>query len=161
MHKLLLSHDQNSYLIGAVIHHSSCQANFRRQLIISLHWYACISMNTHCYVIYHISSGTDWWALSNVSLIGQICLVIYEILANKDFIVTDDLISQLFVFAFVHSTYVQIALIWGFIIQLSLWKSVYWLWRYKLNKVCDIFIYFIQCPFQTNLGNFSSSVIAI
>ena len=44
----------------------------------------------------------------------QICLVIHEILANKDFIVTDDLISQLFVVAFVYSAYVQIALIWGF-----------------------------------------------
>ena len=30
MHKLLLSHDQNSYLVGAVICHNSCQANFRR-----------------------------------------------------------------------------------------------------------------------------------
>ena len=30
-----------------------------------------------------------------------------------------------------------IALIWGFPVQLSLWKSVHWLWRYKLNKVCD------------------------
>ena len=29
------------------------------------------------------------------------------------------------------------ALIWGFPVQLSLWKLVYWLWRYKLNKVCD------------------------
>ena len=34
-------------------------------------------------------------------------------------------------------SYMQIALIWGFTMQLSLWKSVYWLWRYKLNKVCD------------------------
>ena len=50
----------------------------------------------------------------------EICLVIYEILANEDFTVTDDLISQLFVVAFVHSTYVQIALIWGFTAQLSL-----------------------------------------
>jgi len=53
------------------------------------------------------------------------------------FIVTDGLISQLFVVAFVHPAYVQIAIIWGFPVQLSLWKSVYWLWRYKLNKVCD------------------------
>ena len=35
------------------------------------------------------------------------------------------------------SAYVQIALIWGFPVQLSLWKSVYWLWRYKLNEVCN------------------------
>jgi len=43
----------------------------------------------------------------------EICLVVHEILANEDFTVTDNLISQLFV-AFVHLTYVQIALIWGF-----------------------------------------------
>jgi len=48
----------------------------------------------------------------------QICPVIHEILANSDFLVTDDLISQLFVVAFVHSAYVQIALIWGFPAQL-------------------------------------------
>ena len=41
----------------------------------------------------------------------QIHLVIHEILANKDFKVTDDLISQLFVVTFVHLAYVQIALI--------------------------------------------------
>jgi len=42
------------------------------------------------------------------------------ILANKDFTVTDDLISWLFVIAFVHPVYVQITLIWGFTAQLSL-----------------------------------------
>ena len=67
----------------------------------------------------------------------QICSAIYEILADKAFIATDGLISQSFVVAFVHPTYVQIALIWGFTSQLSLWKLVYWLWRYKLNEVCD------------------------
>ena len=65
-------------------------------------------------------------------------LVFYEILTNEDFTVTDDLISQLFVVTFVHSTYMQIAFIWHFTVQLSLWKLVYWLWRYKLNEVCDI-----------------------
>ena len=35
----------------------------------------------------------------------EICLVISEIIANKTFIVTDGLISQLFVVAFVHSIY--------------------------------------------------------
>jgi len=50
----------------------------------------------------------------------QIHPVIHEILANKDFTVTDNLISQLLVVAFVHPTYVQIALIWGFTEQLSL-----------------------------------------
>jgi len=104
---------------------------------MSLHWYACISMNTYCYEIYHISLEIVWWALSNTSLIVWIHLVVHEILANKDFTVTDDLISQLFVVTFVHPTYVQISLIWGFTVQLSLWKSVHWLWRYKLNEVCD------------------------
>ena len=74
----------------------------------------------------------------------QICLVIHEILADKAFTATDGLISQSFVVAFVHSTYVQIALIWSFPVQLSLWKSVYWLWRYKLNEVCDTLKKFIE-----------------
>ena len=104
---------------------------------MSLHWYACISMNTYCYVIYHISLETVQWALSNTSLNIWIHPVIHEILVNKDFTVTDDLISWLFVVAFVHSAYMQIALIWVFTVQLSLWELVYWLWRYKLNKVCD------------------------
>jgi len=50
----------------------------------------------------------------------QICLAVHEILANKAFTATDGLISQSFVVAFVHSTYVWIALIWGFPLQLSL-----------------------------------------
>ena len=121
-----------------LISNGSCQANFRRQLIMLLYWYACISMNTYCYMIYHISLETVWWVLFNTSLIMQICPVVHEILSNETFIVTDGLISQLFVVAFVYPIYVQIALIWGFTVQLSLWKLVYWLWRYKLNKVCDI-----------------------
>ena len=44
-------------------------------------------------------------------MIVQICPVIHEILTNKDFTVTNNLISWLFVVAFVHSAYVQIALI--------------------------------------------------
>jgi len=63
---------------------------------------------------------------------------IHEILADKAFTATDGLISQSFVVTFVHSTYMWIVLIWGFPVQLSLWKSVHWLWRYKLNEVCDI-----------------------
>ena len=50
----------------------------------------------------------------------QIHPVIHKILANKDFTVTNGLISQLFVVAFVHPTYIWIFLIWGFIVQLSL-----------------------------------------
>jgi len=53
-------------------------------------------------------------------LIVQIHPTIHEILANKAFTVTDDLISQLFVVAFVHPAYMQIAIIWGFLAQLSL-----------------------------------------
>jgi len=128
MCKLLLSYDQNSYLMEAVICDSSYQANFRRWLIMSLYWYACISINTYCYVIYHISLEIVWWALSNASLIMQIHLVIHEILVNRDFTVTNDLISWLFVITFVHPTYIQIALIWSFTVQLSLWKLVHWLW---------------------------------
>ena len=94
-------------------------------------------MNTYCYEIYYISSEIVWWALLSTSSIIWIHLAIHEILANKDFIITDDLISWLFVVAFVHPAYMQIALILGFTVQLSLWKSVHWLWRYKLNEVCD------------------------
>jgi len=50
----------------------------------------------------------------------QIYLVIHEILANKAFIVTDDLISWLFIVASVHPAYMQIVLIWGFPVQVSL-----------------------------------------
>ena len=104
---------------------------------MSLHWYACISTNTCHFEMHHISLGTDWWALPNASLIVQIRSAVHEILADKAFTATDVLISQLFVVAFVHPTYVRIALIWSFLAQLSLWKLVYWLWRYKLNEVCD------------------------
>ena len=41
----------------------------------------------------------------------QIHPAIHEILTNKAFVVTDGLISQLFVVTFVHPTYLQIALI--------------------------------------------------
>ena len=47
----------------------------------------------------------------------QIHSAVYEILAEKAFTATDVLISQSFVVAFVHFTYVQIALIWGFTVQ--------------------------------------------
>jgi len=104
---------------------------------MSLYWYACISINTYCYTIYHILLETDWWALSNASSIVRIRSAVPEILADKAFTATDVLISQSFVVTFVHPAYVRIDLIWGFPAQLSLWKSVYWLWRYKLNKVCD------------------------
>jgi len=50
----------------------------------------------------------------------QIRLAVYKVLADKAFTVTDDLISWLFVVAFVHPAYVQIALIWGFLAQLGL-----------------------------------------
>jgi len=50
----------------------------------------------------------------------QICLAIHEILANKAFIVINNLISWLFAIAFVYSAYMQIAFIWDFSVQLSL-----------------------------------------
>jgi len=105
---------------------------------MSLHWYACISTNTCCFEMNHISLETNWWALSNASSIVWIRSAVHEILADKAFTATDGLISQSFVVAFVHLAYVRIALIWGFPAQLSLWKSVHWLWRYKLNEVCDM-----------------------
>ena len=104
---------------------------------MSLHWYACISTNTCRFEMHHISLETDWWALPNASSIVWICSTVHEILADKAFTATDGLISQSFIVAFVHPTYVQIALIWGFPAQLSLWKSVHQLWRYKLNEVCN------------------------
>ena len=67
----------------------------------------------------------------------QICSAIYEILVDEAFTATDGLISQSFVVALVPPIYVQIALIWGFLAQLGLEKSVHWFWRYKLNEVCD------------------------
>jgi len=102
-----------------------------------LHWYACISTNTYCFEMYHILVETDWWTLPNASSIVWIRSAVHEILADKAFTATDGLISQSFVVPFVHPTYVQITLIWGFPAQLGLWKSVHWLWRYKLNEVCD------------------------
>ena len=102
-----------------------------------LYWYACISTNTYCFEIYHILLETDWWALLKASSTVQIHSAVHEISADKAFIATDVLISQSFVVTFVYLTYMQIALIWGFLAQLSLWKSVYWLWRYKLNEVCN------------------------
>jgi len=44
----------------------------------------------------------------------QIHSAIHEIFADEAFIATDGLISQSFVVAFVHPTYMQIALIWAF-----------------------------------------------
>ena len=69
---------------------------------MSLYWYACIFINTYCYVIYNISLETVWWALFNTSLIVQICLVIHEILANEDFIITNGLISQFFLLSLLY-----------------------------------------------------------
>ena len=122
---------------------------------MSLHWYACISTNTCRFERHHISLETDWWAPSNTSSIVWIRSAVHEILADKAFTATDDLISQSFVVAFVHPTYVRIALIWGFPAQLSLWKSVHWLWRYKLNEVCDskctMFLYIMIVIFKKRI----------
>jgi len=58
-----------------------------------LYWYACISINSYYYGIYHISLEIDWWALSNASSIMWIYPDIHKIIANKNFTVTDSLIS--------------------------------------------------------------------
>ena len=117
---------------------------------MSLHWYTCISTNTYYFEMYHIPLETDWWVLSNASSIVWIRSAVHEILADKAFTATDVLISQSFVVTFVHPIYVQIALIWGFSAQLSLWKSVYWLWRYKLNEVCNTQCKLRLIPVQIN-----------
>ena len=51
-------------------------------------------MNTYCYEIYHILLEIVWQALSNTSSIMRICSAVHEILADKAFTATDDLISQ-------------------------------------------------------------------
>ena len=121
-------------------------------IIISLYWTPetlfSPSITTSEYLIcnkmmYHILLETDWWALPNASSIVQIRSAIHEILADKAFTATDGLIPQSLVVTFVHPTYMRIALIWSFSVQLSLWKSVHNQWRYKLNEVCDTFIIII------------------
>ena len=102
-----------------------------------LYWYAYISINTDLHMMYNISLETVWWVLSNTSSIMWIHSTVHEIIANKTFTVTNSLISWLFVVGFVHSIYVWITIIWGFLAQLILWKLVHYLWKYKLNKVCD------------------------
>ena len=97
---------------------------------MSLHWYACISTNTNCFEMHHISLKTNWWALSNTSSIMRFHSAFYEILADKAFIATNSLISHSFVVAFVSPTYVQIALIWGFSVWLGLWKFVHLLYLF-------------------------------
>ena len=69
---------------------------------MSLHWYACISMNIYYYKIYYISSEIVWQELSNISSIVWICLAVYNISANRTFTITNGLISQLFVVAFIY-----------------------------------------------------------
>ena len=58
----------------------------------SIHWYACISINTDLYIMYDISLETKC-VLSNASSIIWIHSAVHEILANKAFAVTDGLIS--------------------------------------------------------------------
>ena len=107
-----------------------------------LHWYAYISTNTYCFETHHISLETIWWLLSNASLIMWINLAVHEISADEAFTATDDLISWLFIVTFVHSTYIQIALIWGFLVQLGLWnqstgcENTSWM---KFVTICYIF----------------------
>ena len=51
--------------------------------------------------MYDILLKSIWWVLSNTSLIIWICPAIYEILANEAFIVTNSLISWLFVITYI------------------------------------------------------------
>ena len=69
------------------------------------------------YTIYHQKQFDKHFQIQ-VQL--QICLTIHEISANKAFIFTNGLISWLFIIAFIYPTYMWIALIWGFLSQLSL-----------------------------------------
>jgi len=50
---------------------------------MSLHWYACISINTDFHMMYDISLETIWWVLSNTTLIMEIHLIIPKIIANE------------------------------------------------------------------------------
>ena len=50
-------------------------------------------MNTNLFMMYDMSLETIWWAISNTSLIIEICLVILEIMPMK-LVITDDVISH-------------------------------------------------------------------
>jgi len=50
----------------------------------------------------------------------HICLAVHKILADEAFTATNGLIFRSFVVAFVHPTYVWMALTWDFPVQLSL-----------------------------------------
>ena len=71
------------------------------------------------HIIYHWKRIDKYFPMQ-VQSCKSVQPFIYEILADKAFKATDGLISQSFVVAFVHPAYVQIALIWGFPVQLSL-----------------------------------------
>ena len=60
-----------------------------------LHWYAYISTNTYFFRTYNKLLETDWWVLSNMSSIVQICLAVHGILADKAFTATDGLVMNL------------------------------------------------------------------
>jgi len=87
---------------GLQHHHETCcekGGRRRRQACMVQRWFHYRNI---------VSRQVDLYmtALSNVSLIVRIHLVIHKILANKVFTVTDGLISQFFVVAFIHPTYV-------------------------------------------------------
>ena len=70
---------------------------------MSLYWYACISINNCYYGIYYILLEMIQWVPSNTSSIVQIYPAIYKIIANKTFIVTNSLISQLSVITYIYT----------------------------------------------------------
>ena len=71
------------------------------------------------HIIYHWKWIDEYFPMQ-VQSCKSVQPFIHKILADKAFTATDGLISQSFVVAFVHPAYVQIALIWGFPVQLSL-----------------------------------------
>ena len=118
---------------------------------MSLYWYACISTNTYYFGMYYILLEMNWWALYDASSIIWIYSAIHEILANEAFTATDGLISQLFIVAFVHPTYMRIALIWGFPAQLSSCGDTSWI-KFVTRSTCIINLYCMRNICGLNCG---------
>ena len=89
-----------------------------------LYLYTCVFINTDLHMIYDILLETIWWVLSNTCLIVRIYSVFSEIIANETCSYWWSDIS-IYVVTFVYLACVQIALIWGFPVQLGLQELVY------------------------------------
>jgi len=85
---------------------------------------------------------------------------VHEILADKAFTATNGLISQSFVVAFVYSTYMWIALIWGFpgkfhyLISIEFY-SLLALVSFSLLFISFVFFSFIDFSFSFYVSLFS------